>query len=64
MDIWANFIQIQIQFRDHMLYAQVLAVSTLCLAWAMKPALLRFKIQFRDFMLYAQVLIVCTLCLA
>jgi hypothetical protein len=55
--------RIKIQFRDHMLYAQVLAMCTLCQGWASNPALFRFKIHFCDHMMCALVLVVCTLCL-
>jgi hypothetical protein len=34
------------QFRDHMLYAQVLVVCTLCQAWACKLGFRRFKTHF------------------
>jgi hypothetical protein len=47
-----------------MLNAQVLAVCTLCQAWASIQLYIDFNIYVCNHMLYAQVLAVCTLCKA
>jgi hypothetical protein len=44
-----------------MLYARVLAVCTLCQAWALILLFIDFKIYVCNHMLNAQVLAVCTL---